>query len=1446
MEQRYSSHSIAHTYAPPPPPPPSSSFSKKAYNGNGFTTVYDDVFGGPPKYGPAVFAPRPDDYAEIFGTFRASRASSIPTLDLPPVDDDAVFSFDARSSAFDYSEVFAGSGEVDFAVPYDRLFWQSTDDVSEEGEAAAWSSAGSGSPSEASDPSERNECIQIEAYQSADGRNLNLSYHKVDFGSGVSKQNMVHAAQVDAVPGYTCVVDKPASLVDDTDFREDFSGNLSEQRHMKQTSWNTSHAGIEMQSFGNDRKFSRGHGHTGPPMDPNFVSVSDINLRTEPSHLPPPSRPPPFPADREGFSGNLTLSPRAPKHYGCEMAEDDSSPPFFDIEEDANSSVTDSAASMDEIIENAQARQNTAKELMVKKKDGSRSYSRSGQEIDTNSDGVVVMNGVGIWEVDRCHATRREHNEMKVSKKGSQGGRKAMPVLADLPERTLNLPRKPSQKKHKKKASAMVDPVFAEGTGKWKEAIKYYEFIKNDKCRTETQLPNHAEKVVVYTEACRHWYSDGRHTAPEMQQNSDEGIRTARRTPEQWENAMPSNTVNEAYAPEESRRQPKSVKSAFQQDYDEKMVRMTQDIADQVICDHAETRKSKKTDPQGIMGERSIWTEKDVEKNERGIVKGRQLANNENNYDELCTGREEHEGKLWESLQREEDKKVKEACESDGDGRKFRETRDRELKDREVKEAYKRGENERMKKPWEMGENDSRTKEPCAREDNHEFVQQANKRDAKDSSVGLAPKQRRDKDSSAKKCELEKERALEQGPGRDGMKGCAEFSRSEGCTPKEALEKAWDRRNLVGTDGLECSCKVFKVVAKLEQFKEHGETLEDEENCKRHDDAGKLIGKSKKLQEVYKRAGDSRQFKQSPEHEEVSEKPLHAVELEATEKAHLVVGQEGQNSVCKDDLQFSEYRGEAQDSCSGMEMQFMPSFPESSDVECIPEKKTKLGEVAHKLENPTKEPCEAEEMASQSVFEMRSQHVKAERKFEAIKMVNVLVDERKIESLAHHDAKDETQEHRTGEVSLPVHIDEMIMKHDEGIGSEQILEEKNKVLDPCFTNGINQVIGGRMENVVDASVLFDQEENMGNSGNSKPIQGLAGLSGEVGLMQATRALKSETKESIQKRSPPPEISQNTVRTGNECFENFVEEGRDEQLKREKELDNERIRKLEEKREREEREREMEREKDKMVVEMLTCEAREKATLERATLEARQKAMAEARERLERACAEARERSLAEKASAEARMRAERAAVERATAEARQRAIEKAMADRSTFHARERLERSVSDKFSSSRGMELRQSSSSCTENYYGAGGESAQRYKARLERHRRTAERAAKALAEKNLRDLLAQREQAERNRLAETLDAEIKRWSNGKEGNLRALLSTLQYILGPDSGWQPIPLTDVITAVAVKKAYRKATLYVHPDKLQQRGASVHQKYICEKVFDLLKDAWNKFNSEER
>ncbi|CAK9176385.1 unnamed protein product [Ilex paraguariensis] len=355
---------------------------------------------------------------------------------------------------------------------------------------------------------------------------------------------------------------------------------------------------------------------------------------------------------------------------------------------------------------------------------------------------------------------------------------------------------------------------------------------------------------------------------------------------------------------------------------------------------------------------------------------------------------------------------------------------------------------------------------------------------------------------------------------------------------------------------------------------------------------------------------------------------------------------------------------------------------------------------------------------------------------------------------------------------------------------------------------------------------------------------------------------SESKEKTMEIDEEIKTSQNSEKEEESSNNSFIMEKKESKETVQNEVDaKEQVGEADEanKRERAEMEKTQRRhwDKDRVAVERAIREARERAfteareraeraAVERATAEVRQRIMAEPREKIEKPSTAT--KSSADKTSTEAKLRAERAAVERATAEARERALEKAMSQKATSEARAQSERLVTEKFSgASRDSGMRQSSSSADSlRFDGTNNESAQRRKARLERHHRIMERAATALAEKNMRDVLAQREQAERNRLAEALDADVKRWSNGKEGNLRALLSTLQYILGPDSGWQPISLTDLITTIAVKKAYRKATLYVHPDKLQQRGASIQQKYTCEKVFDLLKAAWNRFNFEER
>ncbi|GAY42667.1 hypothetical protein CUMW_068690 [Citrus unshiu] len=537
--------------------------------------------------------------------------------------------------------------------------------------------------------------------------------------------------------------------------------------------------------------------------------------------------------------------------------------------------------------------------------------------------------------------------------------------------------------------------------------------------------------------------------------------------------------------------------------------------------------------------------------------------------------------------------------------------------------------------------------------------------------------------------------------------------------------------------------------------------------------------------------------------------------------------------------------------------------------------------------NTEKEEVTQGAFADEGNVEIQIGNSDSELEGEAVETTNVL-DDRKFEvfGLAHGNLKQEECKLEMKDVAEPFCEDHCAQTMDEsgtGTGQEKTTsglqpDASTKNQEKKFANEWGERENNIKQTQVDVGLnqKLDQDKFM-------PTQLVKESAQNGRKMEAAQQSMLGRKGSIQKTAQSANASESLERREKNVSATLTSKDKDaERVKRQRELEIERLRRIEE-----EREREREREKDRMAVDIATLEARERAfaeareraeraAVERATAEFRQRALAEARERLEKACAEAKEKSLAEKTSMEARLRAERAAVERATVEARERAAEKAMAERGAFDARERVDRIFSEKFSaSSRNSAVRPSSSSSdlqdqksqsassfsssrypyssgfvasinAERSDGIEGESAQRCKARLERHRRTAERAANALAEKNMRDLLAQREQAERNRLAETLDADVKRWSSGKEGNLRALLSTLQYILGPDSGWHPIPLTEVITSAAVKKAYRKATLCVHPDKLQQRGASIQQKYICEKVFDLLKEAWNKFNSEER
>ncbi|XP_077262396.1 cyclin-G-associated kinase isoform X2 [Temnothorax americanus] len=86
-----------------------------------------------------------------------------------------------------------------------------------------------------------------------------------------------------------------------------------------------------------------------------------------------------------------------------------------------------------------------------------------------------------------------------------------------------------------------------------------------------------------------------------------------------------------------------------------------------------------------------------------------------------------------------------------------------------------------------------------------------------------------------------------------------------------------------------------------------------------------------------------------------------------------------------------------------------------------------------------------------------------------------------------------------------------------------------------------------------------------------------------------------------------------------------------------------------------------------------------------------------------------------------------------------------------------------------------------------------------------------------------------------------IAEWTEGKKGNLRALLCSLHTVLWPEAErWQRCEMHQLVTAADVKKAYRKACLAVHPDK--QAGTA--NENIAKLIFMELNNAWSTFEND--
>lgn len=80
--------------------------------------------------------------------------------------------------------------------------------------------------------------------------------------------------------------------------------------------------------------------------------------------------------------------------------------------------------------------------------------------------------------------------------------------------------------------------------------------------------------------------------------------------------------------------------------------------------------------------------------------------------------------------------------------------------------------------------------------------------------------------------------------------------------------------------------------------------------------------------------------------------------------------------------------------------------------------------------------------------------------------------------------------------------------------------------------------------------------------------------------------------------------------------------------------------------------------------------------------------------------------------------------------------------------------------------------------------------------------------------NLEAERVDDEKFALSDRVSERVQAWRAGKEGNLRALLASLESVLWAEAGWKRVGMGELIAPGRVKLVYMKGIAKVHPDKV--------------------------------
>ena len=134
---------------------------------------------------------------------------------------------------------------------------------------------------------------------------------------------------------------------------------------------------------------------------------------------------------------------------------------------------------------------------------------------------------------------------------------------------------------------------------------------------------------------------------------------------------------------------------------------------------------------------------------------------------------------------------------------------------------------------------------------------------------------------------------------------------------------------------------------------------------------------------------------------------------------------------------------------------------------------------------------------------------------------------------------------------------------------------------------------------------------------------------------------------------------------------------------------------------------------------------------------------------------------------------------------------------------------------------------------------------ARRRRHEEARSRVEAAVREKLARDAVAAADAEERHAVGDAMGPKLEAWVKKGKGNIRLYLATVQDVLWEGHTWKTISLPDLVAPIQVKKAWMKVLVNIHPDKVQQRGGTTTQRFVADKVFHVMLDAYSAFASKE-